>query len=164
MKNVECWGCDSMCLIVDANLAALVFNKPVNADFKPIIDWLTLPKKDGILVVGGHLAVELDRVATAKRFVRVLQQAGRARIIPNDVTDEESRRVAGRCVSNDSHVIALARISGARIVCSRDADLHADFTNPALISAPRGHVYQNARHQHLLRQYGHTTACKQRPK
>lgn len=148
-----------MCLIVDANMAAIVFGGN-NADSKPIIEWLTSPRKDGRLVVGGHLATELNKVAAASRFVKALQQAGRARFFPNDVVDSETDRVRPSCASDDPHVIALARISGARILCSRDRVLHKDFTNQELISEPEGHVYQNASHRHLFRSYGHSPACK----
>ena len=61
------------------------------------------------------------------------------------------RAVAPQCVSDDPHVIALAQESGARLLCSLDEALHTDFTNPRLINAPRGHVYQNAAHKHLIR-------------
>jgi len=151
-----------MCIIVDANLASVVFGDDIQDDFKPVIDWLTLPRKDGKLVYGGQLATELDRVSSARRFVKSLIQAGRARRIPDNDIAAEARRVADQCVSNHAHVIALARISGARILCSRDANLHTDFTNPALITAPRGHVYQNSAHRPLLQRYGHTAACKQK--
>jgi hypothetical protein len=149
-----------MCLIVDANLASLVFGEPLHDDFRPIIDWLTSPNKNGKLVVGGHLAVELNRLGRARRFIRSLQQAGRARFIPEDVTKQETNRVSSMCESNDPHIIALAKISGARLLCSRDTTLHRDFTNPELISDPRGHIYQTSEHEHLLRKYGHTSACR----
>jgi hypothetical protein len=58
--------------------------------------------------------------------------------------------------SNDPHVIALARASGARTLCSRDRELHKDFKNPALVNDPRGSVYQSPSHRHLL---GHTSGC-----
>jgi len=147
-----------MCIIVDANLATTVFSDNTPDDFCPLIDWLT--RKDGKLVVGGHLAQELDKVSNARRFVRVLLQAGRARAIPLAITDKETKLVADLCKSNDPHVIALARVSGARILCSHDRTLHRDFTNPELISDPRGRIYQNATHTHLLRLYGHTEACR----
>ena len=150
-----------MCLIVDANLASLVFGENLNDDFSPIIDWLTFPQKDGKLVVGGHLATELDKVGAAKRFVRSLLDAGRARRIPNVVTDEEEKKIVNSCRSDDPHVIALARLSGARILCSKDQDLHKDFLNRELIDDPQGHIYQNAKHEHLLSKYGHTSACGQ---
>ena len=150
-----------MCLIVDANLASLVFCEPSRDDFRPIIEWLISPNKDGKLVVGGHLAIELDRVYAARRFVRSLQQAGRARFFPAEAIEKETNRMRAICTSNDPHVIALARISGARVLCSSDTTLHRDFSNQELISNPRGHIYQNAEHEHLLRLYGHTTACRQ---
>jgi len=147
-----------MCIIIDANLASVVFGKDTPKDFCPIIDWLT--KKDGILVVGGHLTKELDKVDSARRFVRTLLQAGRARIIPSTVTDEKTILITNQCESDDPHVIALAKLSGARILCSLDKNLHKDFTNSALISNPRGHVYQTLEHEPLLRKYGHTEACR----
>lgn len=149
-----------MCLIVDANLAAMVFVAPTPADFIPIIEWLTSDDKNGKLVVGGKLAEELDKVGLARRFVRALQQAGRARIIPNQVVNAETDRIAGQCKSNDAHVISLARISGARVLCSADKPLHQDFRNLELINTPRGRIYQTQAHAQLLRNYGHTTACR----
>ena len=150
-----------MCLIIDANLAGSVFSDTPTADFLPLIDWLTSPRKDGKLVVGGHLAKELDKIGSARRFVRSLQQAGRARSIPSDATDSETENIKTSCISNDPHVIALARLSGARILCSQDKNLHKDFTNTSLVSTPQGRVYQNATHIGLLRTHGHTAACKQ---
>lgn len=149
-----------MCIIVDANLAALVFCTPPNNNFLPIIEWLLSPRENGRLVVGGQLAHELDKVNAARRLVKSLQQAGRARLIPETSTQEEGEHVCDTCESNDPHVIALARLSGARILCSRDIKLHRDFRNEALVSNPRGHIYQSARHSHLLRLYGHTEACR----
>ena len=46
--------------------------------------------------------------------------------------------VDGRvCCSNDSHIVALAIVSGARVVVSRDQALAEDFTNPKLLK-PKG--------------------------
>jgi hypothetical protein len=148
-----------MCLIVDTNLAALVFGSPTNADFLPIIEWLTSPKGNGRLVVGGQLAHELEVMNTVRRFLRGLQQAGRARFIPqSEIALAQQALVAtGRCVSNDPHVIALAQISGARVLCSQDKNLHTDFKNKQLIDKPRGRVYQTAKHARLL---CHTKACR----
>jgi hypothetical protein len=41
-----------MCLIVDANLAGVVFSSPPSPNFVPVIDWL---QKDGCLILGGKL-------------------------------------------------------------------------------------------------------------
>ena len=42
------------------------------------------------------------------------------------------------CRSNDEHVIALARLSGARVLFADDQLLRDDFRNPDLINNPRG--------------------------
>ena len=149
-----------MCLILDANLASRAFGVPTHEDFLAIIDWLTSDKKDGKLVVGGQLATELNKVTAARRFVRALQQAGRARLIPEQEANTEAAKIQGSCLSNDAHVIALARVSGARILCARDKRLHQDFGNPILISNPKGHVYQTQQHVLLLSKFGHTVACR----
>ena len=148
-----------MCLIVDANLASLVFGENPNDDFRPIIDWLN--QKNGKFVLGGHLAVEYNRIASLRSHIIELWRKGIARIIPSDPINEEEKRIANSCRSDDPHVIALAKVSGARILCSNDKDLREDFRNPKLISNPQGHIYQNAKHKHLLSKYGHTIACGQ---
>ena len=66
-------------------------------------------------------------------------------------------RNSSACVSDDEHVIALAQVSGARLLFSNDAELHKDFKSKELIVQPRGKVYstKEARdftnaHQRLL--------------
>lgn len=146
-----------MCLIVDANLAGLVFGSPPHPDFVPVLDWLQ--QRNGCLVVGGHLAAELSRMEKARRFVVQLQRAGIVRQVPAEDVAREQTEVAGTglCESNDSHVIALARVSGARTLCTHDKALQRDFRNHHLVAKPRGSVYQRPTHAKLLR---HTpTSC-----
>ena len=148
-----------MCLIVDANLAATVFASPPHPDFEPVLDWLD--KQDGRIVFGGRLATELERLEKPRRYLRTLLQAGRAWRLSDESVDEEEAVVAdtGLCRSNDSHVIALARVSGARTLCTNDRDLQTDFKNPQLVSNPRGSIYKYNRPSHvkLLR---HTSSCR----
>jgi hypothetical protein len=146
-----------MCVIIDANLAAAVFAQSPDEDFRPVLDWLF--DKDGRLVSGGKLTQELYKIKAARRSLRTLNQAGRAILVPDrEVSKEEEWGVAtGLCKSDDPHIIALARTSGARTLCSWDGDLHQDFKNRKLISNPRGTVYQKAEHTHLLR---HTSSCR----
>lgn len=51
----------------------------------------------------------------------------------------------GMCQSDDTHIIALAQISGARLLFSNDKALHQDFKNKELINNPRGKVYSTLR-------------------
>jgi hypothetical protein len=147
-----------MCVIVDADVASLVFGANPHADFVPVIRWLQGPHRDGCLVFGGQLARELHKVEGARAYLLELTRAGRARQIPDaKLRSEEACVLAtGLCKSNDPHVIALARVSGARTLCTHDGDLQRDFTNCDLISDPRGKVYKRPNHRHLL---CHTRSC-----
>jgi len=148
-----------MCLIVDANLAGIVFSSPPHPDFVPVLDWLE--KRDGCLIVGGHLGTELAHLEKARRFLLALLRAGRAKQIPAEQVAREEAAVqeTGHCQSNDGHVIALARVSGARTLCTHDKELQKDFKNQQLIAKPRGSIYQQKSHKRLLR---HTGSCRWR--
>ncbi len=150
-----------MCVIIDVNVAGLVFRESPDPNFLPVFHWLHDANKDGRIVYGGQLARELIGNENVRRFLLALQRAGRASSFPEHVIQNESVKVVefGICRSNDIHIIALARVSGARTLCSSDQDLHADFKNRQLISEPRGHVYQRntKTHRKFLR---HTSSCK----
>lgn len=146
-----------MCVIVDANLAAEIFGGGNSKRAGPVLRWIGDPKRDGCLVYGGHLAIELARVAGAARYLAGLSRAGRARLIPDPTIDSEQARVRQLgCTSDDPHVLALARTSGARTLCTEDRALQRDFKNPALIAKPRGSIYSKAEHTRLLR---HSRSC-----
>lgn len=150
-----------MCLIVDANLAPQVFASPPHPDFVPVLDWLG--KRDGCVVYGGRLAAELARIERARRYLLTLLRAGRALRFPDEsiVTEQAVVTRTGLCRSNDAHVLALARVSGARTLCTHDRDLQRDFKNLQLISNPKGSVYQRREHVNLLR---HTRSCGRLPR
>ena len=139
-----------MCAIVDNNVRDRFFRQPVDSELQPLWKWID----DGraVLVVGGRLLTELFDSQHAADAIQTWERAGRAVIIDMDeVNDETERLIRDRaCSSDDEHIIALARVSGARRLCSSDRLLHQDFRNPDLISNPRGRIYQTASHRHLL--------------
>lgn len=137
-----------MCAVVDANLASRFFGDPVDAALRPLWDWIARGR--GALVAGGRNLDELSRVGEASRALRNWERAGRAWFAPYKEVEAETRRVTNQCRSDDPHVIALARVSGARLLCSGDQLLHADFDDRDLINNPRGKVYQYANHADLL--------------
>lgn len=141
-----------MCLIVDNDVGQTFFSSQRGDPYFPALDWIR--RRDGRLVVGGRLWVEEYHGTQRANLVRSLEQTGRAIIYPARVVDAEEDAVKVNCKSNDTHVIALARISGARVLCTQDSALEDDFKNRALIDSPRGHIYKNASHQHLLRHHG----------
>ena len=141
-----------MCLIIDANVVRETFLHR-HADFAPIFD--SIMSGMARLSYGGKLTREyLQSHAFAKHLIQ-LDRAGRAkkendaRVNAKTIEVEQS----GLCLSNDAHIVGLALVGGARLLCSRDIDLHQDFTNPALIANPRGSVYQNPSHAHLIRRH-----------
>jgi hypothetical protein len=143
-------------VIIDANLASTVFSSPPHPDFIPVLDWLE--NRDGCLVIGGRLAVELDRLDVARRYVVALLRAGKARKIPDEevTRHEEDVGATGLCRSNDLHVLGLACASGARALCTQDRELQRDFRDPRIVSNPRGSIYLRPAHARLLK---HGRAC-----
>ena len=150
-----------MCLIIDVNIAHKVFFDESDPDFGAIHRGLFPPprgpaKKPRLrMVYGGKLAQEYPE--EIRRIVRQLDAAGRARTVDDAQIEEELAVVtaSGLCRSNDQHIIALARASGVRLLCSEDDALCQDFKNPKLLK-PRGSVYRKASHKHLLMKHcGH---------
>ena len=144
-----------MCLIIDANVVSRVFKGEGDPDFANLHGYLF--GTGGIRVAiryGGKLRREYERVTWIRSVLRILDQAGRAIIEPDEGVDAETKKVkaSGLCSSDDEHVIALARVSGVRALCSHDKALHTDFTTKELIDVPRGRVYQNGKHDHILRE------------
>ena len=135
-----------MCAILDANSVHDVFGlsrrSVAGKDF-----YAHLQRGGMELVVGGKLLQELSR--TSGVFREWLKEAdrgghrGRIRTVPPEKV--ETRQAAlERTVnfrSDDPHVIALAQVSGARLLYTKDQSLREDFRNGAILSKPRGMLY-----------------------
>ena len=131
-----------MCAIIDANVAAEVFGDERPEAGEEFFKWIDAGK--GVLVVGGKLYQELVRASAEFRVW------GPAALLSGDMTREDANEVNARereihrnreHSSNDPHVLALAQISGARLLYSNDRNLQQDFRNPKLINRPRGNIY-----------------------
>ncbi len=147
-----------MCVIIDACVRDLVFSSPPHMDAVPVLDWIELGQ--GRVAYGGKkLCDELFGSNHARRRLRAWKQAGRAVEFPQAVVEAEDARVKalGVARSNDTHILALARVSGARTLYSADEGLHADFKDPQLVKDPRGSIYQRSDHVELL---VHTPSCR----
>lgn len=147
-----------MCVIIDACVRDRVFSSPPHPDAVPVREWIE--RRGGRVAYGGKiLCDELFQSERARRQIRVWKQAGLASEFPQIAIDAETARVrAGGVVrSNDSHVVALARVSGARTLYSTDVNLHIDFKNTQLVADPGGKIYQGAHHRNLLE---HTSSCR----
>lgn len=138
-----------MCLILDMCVAHRALD-PHDADFDPVRIALTRGKQ--VLVVGGQLRREYLGYSSLRRFLVELDRMGSLRIVRDHSVDEltDSINAVDLCESNDAHLIALAQISGARILCTSDDAAARDFTRKSLIDNPRGKVYRRRAHRHLL--------------
>lgn len=149
-----------MCLIIDNNVASTLFLSDNKYNpYRLAYDWVQYGK--GKLVIGGRLWDEYqDAYSNRKRsttersnWVFELTRSDRAIIYPMEMVNKEEDEVRNECSSDDPHVIALARVSGARVLCTLDGALEADFKNGALVNSPRGHIYKNPSHFRLLRHH-----------
>ena len=133
-----------MCAIIDSNSVHEVFGENRHQTGEKFFDWLCGKKGKGRLVVGGKLRGELHRGSQGFRgMAEELYASGKLRHISDEKVDAEMNKLdeQGLCNSDDSHIIALARVTGARLLYSNDKDLKDDFTNHNLINGPRGKVY-----------------------
>ena len=115
-----------MCAIVDANVRDEVFGGAVSPAGEFFFDWLSTR---GRLVVGGKLRDELAENQNFRVWLSQAVQSGRARIFNDSMVESATSDVLaeGVCQSNDPHVIALARISGVRLLYTNDGLLQNDF-------------------------------------
>ena len=99
------------------------------------------------LVIGGtRLKNELLRGSLNSPFnhwIKTHRQAGQVLNIDDDLTDakEQEIKATGGYKSDDEHILALAKSSGARLLYSNDTALHKDFRNSRILARPRGSIY-----------------------
>jgi PIN domain len=141
-----------VCLIIDTNVIHRVFPS-ATADHRPVHK--ALASLRATMVYGGELRREYVRMAWFRAFLLRLDQTGAAKVFSDAEVDAQTERIrhAGGYRSDDPHILALAIVTNARLLCSEDDDLSRDFTNGAIIRSPRGSVYRRANQAHLLRRH-----------
>lgn len=145
-----------MCAIIDANVHHEVFGDNRPEAGRRFFEWID--SKPRRLVVGGQLLAELNRTP-ARKWIHEAIMGSKVHLADEDQVENKSEQVkeSGQLRSDDPHVIALAQVSGARLLYSNDKKLHHDFKNQHLIKAPRGKIYSTndggkitREHQRLL--------------
>ena len=139
-----------MCALLDANVKHEVFgvNRRTEAGAE-FFKWINgdIKGKTLRLVVGGKLTKELTR--DDDKVLEWLAEAtlsAKVFVVSDLEIREAEKEIEGIALkSNDQHVILLAIASGARLLYSKDKDLHADFRSPNVIDNPRGRVYSTLR-------------------
>ena len=142
-----------MCLIVDINVAHDVLKPDGSDNYAPIR--IALMNRKATLIYGGKLAEEYITNGAINKLILAFDRAGIAKRYPAHEVNSETETVItlGLCKSNDEHIIALARVSRARVLCTNDEMLRTDFRNPRLISNPRGSIFSNKQHKHILHRH-----------
>ena len=131
-----------MCAIVDASVVGKVFNPNRSGAAEQFYDWINVG--EGRLVVGGEVLEELSSNSNFRKWRQQAIQAGRIKTVNEDDIERSLKKLKDEqppCKSNDAHILALARASGARLLYSDDGALQQDFKNGKLIKNPRGTVY-----------------------
>lgn len=131
-----------MCAIVDANVTHLVFGPRQSDAGKQILQWIQ--QKPNRLWSGGLLYREMqDNSVEFRRWAVQAQLAQRIRILPEDEIQRKAARIEQDfdLCSKDSHVLAIALLSGARLLFSDDQNLQKDFRDRTVISQPRGKLF-----------------------
>ena len=134
-----------MCIILDADCIKDM-NGP-SEDGKPVLRWLLTG--GGGLIVGGKQKRELSRSEKLMATMVTLSQAGKLHTLDDAKVEALTETLKPNCQSNDPHVIAVAALSGCRLIFSRDQNLHKDAKNKQILS-PAASIYKSKDHQHLL--------------
>ena len=157
--------------IVDANVADEVFGSNRSEAGKQFFDWIDAGK--GVLMVGGGILQEFDKTSFRKRrikeWMRQAVLAGNVREFKDPKINKLKTKLLGekKCRSDDPHILALAQVSGARLLYSNDKKLQQDFKNKELIDQPRGKIYPTnnedkkfqKKHKKLLLQLENKQLC-----
>lgn len=142
-----------MCAIIDNNVRHEAFGAPEaqTAAGQFFLAWVDSGK--GRLVVGGKLLEELSEYWNFSRWFRRARRSGQVLRVSDDAVNAETAALESRriCKSDDAHVLALARVSGARLLFTNDQALQEDFGNRDIIQEPRGRVYTTRIHQEVGR-------------
>lgn len=140
-----------MCAIIDASVVDDAFAKDRQKRSAAAAGFLRWVKNQGGVVLGGRLRRELEPTDEFRQWARDIRRAGRLRLFDDGPIDQgEGELVAEKArslkiyQSDDPHILALAQISGARLLYSDDQPLHHDFKNAALLDPP-GTIYTTLR-------------------
>lgn len=134
-----------MCAIIDACVSHELIGPRTTEVGRYFRRWLN--RRRGKLIVGGKLLKELGKNSNVKQWISSALASGIAKRIPDDPVGNLTNQLEARgiCISNDPHVIALAIISGSRLLYTTETDLMKDFKNRNILGGRvRGSIYTSA--------------------
>ncbi len=157
-----------MCAIIDANSLPEVFGDNKTDRSMAFVNWLEAQTVQ-VVIGGTQYRAEVDKVAKASQWFRQAIRTGRA----SEVNDEDVDRSAtdlrnlsdarhqAIVRSDDPHILALARCSGARLLYTADGALIQDFTDANIIGRPVGKVLPPSDYHEFLNDRRNRRLCSQ---
>ena len=151
-----------MCAIVDAGVAGEVFGSKRTPAGEGFFNWIT--NGNGKIVIGGKLRKELGRSQAFLEWSLDAAQTGRMISLIDDSVNAKTAqlRKEAKHKSNDPHILALAQVSGARLLYTNDRRLQNDFKNRDIIGHPEGKIFSTGTNKDGTIQYGKFTQSKKR--
>ncbi len=130
-----------MCAILDADILYEVFGTKTTKAGSLFLTWINKGKNR--LVVGEALLKEINN-RSFTIWLNTAEQSGKVLRMDEEkdsIIDKKKRELEAKIKSDDPHIIALAQVSGARMLYSGEEALHADFKNNKFLKPTGGHVY-----------------------
>ena len=123
---------------------------------KPIYNWLS--DSGGKIVYSTEGKFKNEVSGRAREALSELLGSGKALLVKGGKLKSERERLINDSVykSDDIHVLALALVSGARLLYTEDQDLQNDFkrgkwkNGKFIIGDPRGKLYTGKKNSNLL--------------
>ena len=127
------------CAIVVANCMSEFISKRIET-YSLLFKRLTEKSGRGVLFLGGRLKCEIEAAsAKNRRWLLVARQRGYLEYSDEEKVKRRTKKVkeSSDLDSNDPHVIALAQVSGARLLVSNDEELRKDFKKRQFLPRPQ---------------------------
>ena len=139
-----------MCIIIDTNKMPAFLKNPSSEDMEPIHTWLSKRGGSFVYTTYGKYGEELK---TVKDRLSVYVRSGHAHLVDKSkiIPEENKLQTIKIHKSNDIHILALGRASGARLLYTEDKFLMADFRKKEIINKPRGSIYSSSKNEDLLK-------------
>lgn len=145
-----------MCVIIDANCFSSVFDKTdkKHHEFSDILRWIT--EGEGKIVYGGEkYKEELRKAYKYIRIFRLLKESKRAVEVCDrkvNAAQKQAESLKAHKDFDDPHLIAIASVSGCKIICTKEKRAIPFLKDPNLY--PKGctppSLYTSSRNKDLL--------------
>lgn len=158
-----------MCIIIDTNVLADVFNSEstLHMQFAPIVEWIL--KGKGKMVFGG--SKYMTELKKAPRYLKLVVELGKINktVKLDDLeVDKWEQEVKNRKRNehrdfNDEHIAAMVNASGCKLVCTKDLSA-VSFIKDAIFypsHRKRPRIYSGRRNKILLVDANIAPICKE---